>query len=283
MSTYKINFKQLRQQPQLSEMLSALERGLNKFDIDFYLVGAVARDLWMSAINDIPPSRITGDIDFAVFIDDKGTYDNLKKHLIEVEGFSPYKGNAFVLVWKGFIQVDLLPFGEIEDKNAGVTIEGSGLTSLNMPGFKEIYDDGLPIVELEEIHKFKFCTLPGIVILKLVAWQDRPEIRRDDIKDVSNILKHFFDMYAEEIFENHNDLFGDNDFELHLIAARVMGREINKIAKRNEILHNRLKDLLEVSTNNKDIEIAKIMVEFYENTIEDNLVLLEQIKIGYLE
>jgi len=25
------------------------------------------------------------------------------------------------------------------------------------------------------------------------------------------------------------------------------------------------------------------MVEFYENTIEDNLVLLEQIKIGYLE
>jgi predicted nucleotidyltransferase len=62
MSTYKINFKQLRQQPQLSEMLSALERGLNKFDIDFYLVGAVARDLWMSAINDIPPSRITGDM-----------------------------------------------------------------------------------------------------------------------------------------------------------------------------------------------------------------------------
>jgi predicted nucleotidyltransferase len=199
MSTYKINFKQLRQQPQLSEMLSALERGLNKFDIDFYLVGAVARDLWMSAINDIPPSRITGDIDFAIFINDKGIYDNLKKHLIEVEGFSPYKGNAFVLVWKGFMQVDLLPFGQIEDKNDAVSIEGSGLTSLNMPGFKEIYDDGLPIVELEKIHKFKFCTLPGIVILKLMAWQDRPEIRRDDIKDVSNVLKHFFDMQRKSL------------------------------------------------------------------------------------
>lgn len=283
MSTYKINFKQLRQQPQLSEMLSALERGLKKFNIDFYLVGAVARDLWMSAINNIPPSRITGDIDFAVFINDKGTYDNLKKYLIEIEGFSPYKGNSFVLVWKGFIQVDLLPFGEIKDKNDAVSIEDSGLTSLNMPGFKEIYDDGLPVVELEEIHKFKFCTLPGIVILKLMAWQDRPEIRRDDIKDMSNILKHFFDMYADEIFENHNDLFGANDFELHLIAARVMGREMNKIAKRNEMLHNRLRDLLEISTNNKNIEIAKIMAEFYENTIEDNLTILEQIKTGYLE
>lgn len=237
----------------------------------------------MSAINDIPPSRITGDIDFAIFINDKGTYDNLKKYLIEEEGFSPYKGNAFVLVWKGFIQVDLLPFGEIKDKNDAVSIQDSGLTSLNMPGFKEIYDAGLPVVELEEIHKFKFCTLPGIVILKLMAWQDRPEIRRDDIKDMSNILKHFFDMYADEIFENHNDLFGGNDFELHLIAARVMGREMNKIAKRNEMLHNRLMDLLKISTNNKNIEIAKIMAEFYENTIEDNLVLLEQIKTGYLE
>lgn len=283
MSTYKINFKQLRQQPQLSEMLSALERGLNKFDIDFYLVGAVARDLWMSAINDIPPSRITGDIDFAVFIDDKGTYDNLKKYLIEVEGFSPYKGNAFVLVWKGFIQVDLLPFGEIEDKNAGVTIEGSGLTSLNMPGFKEIYDEGLPVVELEEIHKFKFCTLPGIVILKLVAWQDRPEIRRDDIKDVSNILKHFFDMYAEEIFENHNDLFGSEEAELNLIAARVMGREMSKIAKRNESLFNRLQKLLEINSNNNDSEMAKIMLEFFANTIEDNIKVIQQIKEGYLE
>jgi predicted nucleotidyltransferase len=61
-----------------------------------------------------------------------------------VDGFLPYKGNGFVLVWKGFIQVDLLPFGEIEDNNAGVAFEGSGLTSLNMPGFKEIYDEGLP-------------------------------------------------------------------------------------------------------------------------------------------
>jgi predicted nucleotidyltransferase len=279
MSTYRINFKQLRQQPELSEMLTALERGLKKFDIDFYLVGAVARDLWMSAIHDIPPSRITGDIDFAVFIDDKGTYENLQKYLIDIEGFSPYMGNAFVLVWKGFIQVDLLPFGEIEDKNDSVTVEGSGLTSLNMLGFKEVYDDGLPEVELEEIHTFKFCTLPGIVILKLLAWQDRPEIRRDDIKDVSNVLKHFFNMYDEEIYENHNDLFGDLD--LHLIAARVMGREMNKIAKRNDVLYNRIKDLLDV--NIVDIEMARIMVEFYENTIEDNLAILKQIKAGYLE
>ena len=283
MSYYKINFKQLYQEPHIAEVLFALERGLNKYNIDFYLVGAVARDVWMSAINGIPPSRITGDIDFAVFIDDKGTYEKLRDYLIKTEGFSPYTTNNFVLIWKKVIQVDLLPFGAIEDENAKVIIGELGLTSVNMPGFKEIYDEGLPELELEEQHRFKFCTLPGIVILKLIAWQDRPEIRRDDIKDISKILKHFFEMYADEIYENHNDLFGSEDAELNLIAARVMGREMSKIAKRNESLFNRLLELLEVNSNNSDSEMAKIMLEFFSNTIADNIKVIQKIKEGYLE
>ena len=32
--------------------------------------------------------------------------------------------------------------------------------------------------------------------------------------------------------------------------------------KQNKILHNKLKDLLQVSINNKNIEIAKIKLEF---------------------
>lgn len=284
MSIYKISFKQLQQQPYISEMLTALENGLNKYGIDFYLVGAVARDVWMTAINDIPPSRVTGDIDFAVFINDKNTYADLREYLINIEGFIPYKGNGFVLKWKNIIQIDLMPFGEIEAKPSNITVEGTGLTSLNMPGFKEIYDSGLPEAELEEKHRFKFCTLPGIVLLKLIAFQEHPEIRRDDIKDISKILKHFFDMYADEIYENHNDLFGDKDINLQWIAARVLGRDMGKIAQLNEDLFLRIKKILKKNTVDiHSSDIAKIMAEFFQNTIEDNVKLLEQVKIGYLE
>ena len=79
MSTYKLNYEQLRQQPEITNMISALERGFEKFGIDFYLVGAVARDVWMSGINKIAPRRTTGDIDFAVLINDKGIYEILKE------------------------------------------------------------------------------------------------------------------------------------------------------------------------------------------------------------
>jgi predicted nucleotidyltransferase len=284
MSIYKISFKQLQQQPHISEMLTALEDGLNTYGIDFYLVGAVARDVWMTAIHDIPPSRITGDIDFAVFINDKNTYAALREYLIEAKGFIPYKGNGFVLKWKNIIQIDLMPFGEIEAKPSDIMVEGTGLTSLNMPGFKEIYDSGLPEAELEEKHRFKFCTLPGIVLLKLLAFQERPEIRRDDIKDISKILKHFFDMYADEIYEKHNDLFGGQDINLEWIAARVLGRDMGKIAKLNEDLYLRIKKILKKNTLDiHSSDIAKIMAEFFQNTIEANVKLLEQIKIGYLE
>jgi len=282
MSTYKISYEQLRQ-PEINEMLSSLERGLSKFEIDFYLVGAVARDVWMSGINNIKPRRTTGDIDFAILINDKETFEALKNYLINVEGFHPYKGNDFVFIWKNKLQVDLLPFTAIEDVDGKVIANGIGLTSISLPGFKEIYDEGLPEILVEEKHLFKFCTLPGIVILKLIAFDDRPEKRRDDINDISDILNHFFNMYQHEIWENHNELFKE-EADLKSIAAHVMGREMAKIAKRNEKLFQRLNDILDRNTFNVyESSIGAIMIEYFENTVNENVKLLLQIKKGLTE
>jgi predicted nucleotidyltransferase len=283
MSSYKINYEQLRQQPGMSEMLSALERGLEKFGIDFYLIGAVARNVWMSGINGIAPRRTTADIDFAVLINDKGIYEQLKEYLITEEGFQPSKENAFVLL-KDNLEVDLLPFGAIEDEDARVTIQGTGYTSVHVPGFKEVYDIGLPELELEDGHIFKFSTLPGIVLLKLLAWDDRPEVRRDDIKDISDILNHFFDMHDKEIWNSHHDLFVDAEADLKHIAARVMGRELNKIVTGNEKLFNRIAGILNANTEDvANSRMAGIMIEYFDNTLADNVELLKQLKQGFTE
>jgi hypothetical protein len=47
MSTYKINYEQIRQNPLISSLLTDLEEGFAKFGLDYYLVGATARDVWM--------------------------------------------------------------------------------------------------------------------------------------------------------------------------------------------------------------------------------------------
>jgi len=205
-------------------MLDALERAFDKFGIDFYLVGAVSRDVWMSGVNKFIPRRTTGDIGFAVLINNKGIYEKLRDYLVETEGFTPSRENAFVFIYKDGRQVDLLPFGAIEDEERRVTVQGTGFTSVHVDGFKEVYEKMLPEVELGK-HRFKFCSLPGIILLKLIAWDDRPEARRDDVLDISDILNHYFEMNSDEIWEKHNDLFASEDADLKNIAAIVVGRQ----------------------------------------------------------
>ncbi len=283
MNYYKVSFEQLRQQPGLLNMLSALERGFEKFDVDFYLVGAVARDVWMQGIHKKAPNRTTKDIDFAVLINDRGVYKALIEYLIK-EGFRPYSGNAFVLLWKDAMQVDLIPFGEVEDEDGKVTVEGTGFTSVHVPGFSEVYEEGLPEVELNEVHRFKFCTLPGIVVLKLIAWDDRPDVRRSDIKEISNILEHFFSMYDTEIWDSHYELFEGEETKLEHVAARVMGREMKKIAQRNEKLYTRIEGILNANTMDAtSSHMGAIMTEYFENTVEDNITLLNLLKQGFTE
>jgi predicted nucleotidyltransferase len=286
MNTYKLNFEQIRQDAKLSAMLEALERGFEKFGIDFYLIGAVSRDVWMAGINNIKPRRTTGDIDFAVYINDKGVYEALKEYLITQEGFSSYQQNAFVLIYKDGTEVDLLPFGAIEDENRRVTVQGTGYTSVHVDGFHEVYENSLPEVEIDG-HKFKFCSLPGIVLLKMIAWEDRPEVRSGDIVDISDVLNHYFDMHSDEIYEKHSDIFtaeGAENATLTELAAKVMGREIKAIAQRDEKLLERIANMLGVNTTDAATsKMAEIMVQYFNNTIEENLRLLQYLKTGFDE
>ena len=279
MSTYKISFEQLRQDPAIAGMFDALERGFEKFDVDFYLVGALARDMWLG-MNDTRPKRTTTDVDLAVFIPDTRTYNELKDYLVNEEGFNAYHGNSFVLIWQDGTEVDLMPFGDIED-NGVVHVEGTGYTTTHVDGFREVYEAGLPEMELESGNRFKFCTMAGVVLLKIIAWDDRPEIRRDDILDISDMLKHYFKIHEEEIFANHSELFLDENAELMGIAATVLGREMGKILKRNQVIANRVKGIIEENTKQQtNSRMGAIMTEYFDNTVEENIALLTRILAG---
>lgn len=59
---------------------------------------------------------------------------------------------------------------------------------------------------------------------------------------------------------------------------------MSKIAKRNEKLFDRIKGILDANTTDvAGSKIAGIMIEYFENTAEDNVVLLEQLKRGFTE
>jgi hypothetical protein len=91
-------------------------------------------------------------------------------------------------------------------------------------------------------------------------------------------------MFDEEIWANHLDLFDDEVAELKSIGARVMGRKMNKIAKRNIHLYNRIYNILEVNTADwQNSRMAEIMVTYFDNTVEENRQLLTYLKQGFTE
>ena len=272
----KIPFIKIRNEGQYKEIFQALERGFFKFGIDFYLVGATASDVWMKGVHDLPLKRATRDIDFGIMIKDSDVFDDLKSYLINKEEFTPAQGNEFVLIWKDQTQVDLIPFGELEREGI-VTVKGTGFTSMNVEGFKEVYEQASEEIETED-QRFRVCTLAGIVILKLIAWDDRSEMRRDDIGDIAEIIKNYFHLKDEEIFDHHSDLFSD-EIELEEIAAQFLGREIGKIISGNPKLIDRVKGILENGLTEHN-NLADLLAIESSETIESSKSIISHIING---
>jgi predicted nucleotidyltransferase len=276
---YKINFEVLRQEG-LKPLFEALERGFNHFNIDFYLVGATARDTWFAhkGIKTLG----TKDVDFAVYISSKDDYEKLREYLSNKEGFALSSQNQFVLFSPEGIQVDLLPFGTVELEGKFI-MEGEGLAKIAVNGFREVYASGTDMIQFENEQSFKVCTLPGIVILKLIAYDDRPELRQKDILDITLILKHYFDIESDIIYESHYDIF-EEDIDLSLIAARVLGRQMKIILNHSSELENRIIAILENEIRDAaNSKMAELMVAGNDNSIALAIDLLKEILKGIQE
>ena len=179
------------------------------------------------------------------------------------------------------IVIDLLPFGEIEE-NFTVNFN-ERYTDLHVLGFSEVLQEP-ETVQIEE-KSIQIPSLPGMIILKLIAWSDRPEERDNDLYDVLRIIEHYFDLNFDEIVEKHNDTFPeDDDLDQLKIAARVLGRKASSFLNVSEVINSRiLKTINENVVDAKNSAIAKQWVTDKEWDLEYAVQILEEFKFGLTE
>lgn len=121
-----------------------------------------------------------------------------------------------------------------------------GGEAIYVNGLEEVYHKATVLaVDVESGIEFRIATLPAILLLKLIAYDDRPERRPQDPGDIREIIQNYFDIEDRMIYDNHNDLF-DRDLELHEYAAIVLGREIGPIVSMNRVLRERVLDILDI-------------------------------------
>lgn len=194
---------------------------------DFLVVGAFARDLILHNIFGRPAGVLTKDIDFGIMFSHWNEFQGLAEDLTNNHGFT--KGRfPHVFISPQGLPTDLLPFGEVED-NRAISFPEADNFSINMMGFAEAWDTRITIA-LDGEQTFSIPTPEGLILLKLIAWNDRTpsDVALKHVTDISMIIDSYFDARADELdqrdgFTDLYDLSGDA-FNMNWYAAVAIGR-----------------------------------------------------------
>nr|WP_321451340.1 nucleotidyl transferase AbiEii/AbiGii toxin family protein [uncultured Carboxylicivirga sp.] len=277
MNTSNQSYKELAI-PYFKETFECIDKIMKAHKIPYYLIGvsAIALELLKKGIK---PSRGTKDIDFAIMISSMAEYERISDALIE-NGYNKVKAPWTFYSDKFNVAIDILPFGEIEEQD---TINfNKRYSDLHVLGFTEVLEEAVSIPIEEKMVNIP--PLPGMIILKLVAWSDRPEERDNDLADILKIIEHYFDIEFDDIVENHNDIFPDDDFDQMKIAAEVLGRKAGVFLNKSETLSQRIHSVLKENLSDASMSaIAREWSRKLDVEIEYAYSVLESFYKGILE
>ena len=142
---------------------------------------------------------------------------------------------------------------------------------------KEVFERGIEGVIFDDGATYQVATIPAIVLLKFIAWDDRPEYRLKDLQDIAVILDNYFHRFSDDIYDNHSDLFDNR--ELEEIAAYVIGRKIKSIIGDSADLKKRIIHIL----TDKQKAIAERLILKTEQGEADIVKVLQNLLDGILE
>jgi predicted nucleotidyltransferase len=243
----------------MAQIFSILQDTFDELEISAYLIGAQARDVWFLPIKS---PRITRDMDWVIANSNVDVFNELKTLLIQKKGFKE-TSNPLKINSPDGIEVDLIPFDFPETPH--------------FIGLDEIFERGTEGVTFDDGKTYQVATLPAIVMLKLIAFDNRPEYRTKDIVDVSFIFRHY-DNYSDE------DYILFDEIEPQLIPARVIGRRINYIIGKSSELKNHFIKILETQiANPKKNKITEIMIRGTDEQEDFAVSLLAEMLEGLLE
>lgn len=249
----------------LSDVLKAVNSACRELEIDFFILGAIAKNRWLFEHG--APVEGTKDIDLGVYVPSEDVYGQLRNGLTSKFGFSESRQNPFCLFAPNSREVDILPFGEINLKQV-IHIQNAGLINIEgLEGLREVYEKGKVAVDFPE-GRYYFSSIPGLLILKLVAFDDRPTERTKDARDIFSILKHYHSFEQDFLLDKHIDLF-DGQREWQEISMLAIGREVARILEKNPSLNLRIIRIINDSISLKNRLILNALVDSKTETAGD--------------
>jgi len=237
--------------PLLKDLLKELIDFFDYFRMDFYVIGATARDIILRNVYGMAPERKTVDLDIAIAITDWNQFQIIEDNLIEREGFKKIGEQRQRFIFKDLYTLDIVPFGDVVNEDGKIYWPPDGAIAMSVWGFPEMADATI-CVEIDEEFTIHIASLSGLFMLKLIAWKDRHLSVSKDAHDLALLLSNYFEINSERVVDEHYDLFEVEKFDLITAGARLMARDIKRLMRKNEKTRGNLIGILK-----NEIELAE--------------------------
>ena len=218
----------------LLRILRIVDRIAAELDIPFLLAGAAARDTVLVNLWGMHVGRATADVDFAFSVRDWTHFRQLRDALLATERFAIVTHQQQRLYYRDLehsfsVPVDLVPFHGVARTDQKIEWPPEGDFVMNVAGFEEALASALS-VEAESNLVVRITSIPGLLVLKLIAWLDRNAINNKDAADIFTLLNSYaFAGNEDRLYDQEHGILEAVDYDLVLAGAHLLGGDAARI------------------------------------------------------
>lgn len=201
---------------------------------DFVLIGATVPQVLVHVEQGGEFSgRTTRDMDALVMAASWEDYERMRRRLFEA-GFRP--GSALhQLLFGQDVMIDLIPYGPGLVQNDRLEWPETDRTMSTL-GVEEAFASAAQ-VELAPGLSLRVVPIPGLVLLKIVAYEDRPEERARDLIDVVHCFEHYEGaIEGSRRFELAGVMVDGQPVEFEEAGAYLLGTEAARLARPRSLI-----------------------------------------------
>ena len=235
----------------ISGLLKVLTEYFQKQEIPFYVVGAMARDIVLGQIYARKSRRRTNDLDIAIMIRDWDVFDKVAIGLTSMPGFTRSKTQKQRFHYNDSLVLDVIPFGEIAKFDRNIYWPPDEKPAMSVSGFSEMAMAALTVT-VDGEYTFSVASLPGIFILKLVAWRDRGISTNKDADDIAYLIDEYYEVNLERCVKEHSDIYNRADFNTFVAGAILMARDIKRLLASNPGMIEELSKIIADETREEE-------------------------------
>ncbi len=217
--------------PSVVRVLRALDPIAGAAQCDYFVAGATARDLILVNVHGLRPGRATRDIDFGIAVESWDQFGRLKQGLVATGDFESDRRMLQRLIYSDkaaefSIPVDLIPFRGVASADSMIEWPPSRDIVMNVAGFEEVLASSVSM-EIEENLAVHVASIPGLTLLKLMAWSDRGRENNKDATDLYRLFITYADAgNTDRLYDHEMDLLETVGFDMELAGAELLGRDV---------------------------------------------------------